>query len=244
MALIKCPECGREVSDKATSCPNCGYEINKSNGEQSTKSNKKWIVILICVFAVIACGVGAWWFLGSDETSKAKEAVTETSIYEDDEEEEDEEPMGVISVESLITTKTIEWCGSNQQIPVLASENSDIVATLKQLGFDIINQESKTFEEEGGESFIAEITTLKKENCSIETNGHDITITFGNVSDANKFINEAKEMGFKKSFEYEGRVDYNWALKDSDGSDMIMNDTGDIFMSQEGNKVSIYTAQP
>lgn len=24
MALIKCPECGKEISDKAISCPNCG----------------------------------------------------------------------------------------------------------------------------------------------------------------------------------------------------------------------------
>lgn len=24
MALIKCPECGKEISDKATACPNCG----------------------------------------------------------------------------------------------------------------------------------------------------------------------------------------------------------------------------
>lgn len=30
MALIKCPECGREVSDKASACPNCGYPISKS----------------------------------------------------------------------------------------------------------------------------------------------------------------------------------------------------------------------
>lgn len=30
MALITCPECGREVSDKATSCPNCGSPINNS----------------------------------------------------------------------------------------------------------------------------------------------------------------------------------------------------------------------
>ena len=28
MALLKCPECGKEISDKATSCPNCGYPIN------------------------------------------------------------------------------------------------------------------------------------------------------------------------------------------------------------------------
>ena len=29
MALIKCPECGREISDRATSCPNCGYPISQ-----------------------------------------------------------------------------------------------------------------------------------------------------------------------------------------------------------------------
>lgn len=27
MAIIKCPECGKEVSDKAKSCPNCGCPI-------------------------------------------------------------------------------------------------------------------------------------------------------------------------------------------------------------------------
>ena len=27
MALIKCPECGAEVSDKAEACPKCGYPI-------------------------------------------------------------------------------------------------------------------------------------------------------------------------------------------------------------------------
>lgn len=27
MALIECPECGKEVSDSAVSCPNCGFGI-------------------------------------------------------------------------------------------------------------------------------------------------------------------------------------------------------------------------
>lgn len=29
MALIKCPECGKEVSDKAYNCPNCGYPFDE-----------------------------------------------------------------------------------------------------------------------------------------------------------------------------------------------------------------------
>lgn len=29
MALIKCTECGKEISDKAASCPNCGAVVKK-----------------------------------------------------------------------------------------------------------------------------------------------------------------------------------------------------------------------
>jgi ribosomal protein L37E len=29
MALIVCPECKRQVSDKAKACPNCGYPIEE-----------------------------------------------------------------------------------------------------------------------------------------------------------------------------------------------------------------------
>lgn len=31
MALILCPECKKEVSDKATNCPVCGYPIAANN---------------------------------------------------------------------------------------------------------------------------------------------------------------------------------------------------------------------
>ena len=29
MALVNCPECEHQVSDKASSCPNCGHPIKK-----------------------------------------------------------------------------------------------------------------------------------------------------------------------------------------------------------------------
>lgn len=32
MALFKCPECGRQISNKAVSCPGCGYPISKEVG--------------------------------------------------------------------------------------------------------------------------------------------------------------------------------------------------------------------
>lgn len=46
MALLKCPECGHQVSTSASSCPNCGFPVsrmNKSNSipevEQSSATN-------------------------------------------------------------------------------------------------------------------------------------------------------------------------------------------------------------
>ena len=31
MALIRCPECGREVSSQAPACPACGYPLQASD---------------------------------------------------------------------------------------------------------------------------------------------------------------------------------------------------------------------
>lgn len=43
MALIKCPECGKEVSDKATACINCGFplsNIETTSNEKTTNENE------------------------------------------------------------------------------------------------------------------------------------------------------------------------------------------------------------
>ena len=43
MALIKCSECGRDVSDKATACPNCGAPVQViSNAPDQSKNGWDW----------------------------------------------------------------------------------------------------------------------------------------------------------------------------------------------------------
>ena len=67
MALIKCPECGKEISDHAISCPNCGYVLPKSSktkdehnkwntDEMKTKSKKNTKFAIILTLAFIAVG--------------------------------------------------------------------------------------------------------------------------------------------------------------------------------------------
>lgn len=50
MALIKCPECGHEVSSEAKNCPNCGYpiaekiDLDKTQGETVKKENEEDLI--------------------------------------------------------------------------------------------------------------------------------------------------------------------------------------------------------
>lgn len=45
MALINCPECDKEVSDKANVCIHCGYPLNEFKSETILDSQSKKVVI-------------------------------------------------------------------------------------------------------------------------------------------------------------------------------------------------------
>jgi RNA polymerase subunit RPABC4/transcription elongation factor Spt4 len=61
MPLIKCPECGKEISDQAQSCPHCGNPIKPVVIEQTGKKWKlaKVITWLIFWFGAVLILVGA-----------------------------------------------------------------------------------------------------------------------------------------------------------------------------------------
>jgi len=62
MALIKCSECGKEISDKAKQCPNCGIDFVKEKNKETNKKIKQEIKkkipfvkkIVIIVISIIA----------------------------------------------------------------------------------------------------------------------------------------------------------------------------------------------
>jgi len=66
VALISCPECKKEISDKALSCPSCGYPLKTNTGneadlvEATTKTpnqesnNFNWDKVILCPY----CGKG------------------------------------------------------------------------------------------------------------------------------------------------------------------------------------------
>ena len=42
MSLIRCSECGKEISDKANTCPHCGAPVEKSETAAETPKAKVW----------------------------------------------------------------------------------------------------------------------------------------------------------------------------------------------------------
>ena len=67
MALIRCKECGKEISDQAKVCPNCNYDVRKQVQEAKSntpeglerKKKKNMLITLLVVFAL----VGLIWFV-------------------------------------------------------------------------------------------------------------------------------------------------------------------------------------
>ena len=73
MALIKCPECDKDISDTIKKCPNCGYKFKK-------EINKKYIVIIsIIVIAVIIGSVITTIILSNNKKQAEIECIIDTN---------------------------------------------------------------------------------------------------------------------------------------------------------------------
>lgn len=73
MALIKCPECGKEISDTSKTCIHCGYKIEKEiNTKPQARRRKKWLIPVIIggiVLTLLVAGLPLiyliWYFLSN-----------------------------------------------------------------------------------------------------------------------------------------------------------------------------------
>lgn len=111
MALIKCPECGNDVSDKAIKCPRCGYPLKQEEiktvpeqkednfnssedsafevGEKKKKGTKKIGIYVGGALLLLVASVGS--FVGKianqpfavNEMSLSKWKLTDSDTYSD-----------------------------------------------------------------------------------------------------------------------------------------------------------------
>lgn len=75
MALINCPECGKEISDTAKHCPNCGFKIKGKK-----KNGKKVGIVIGVIIIVLIVGILFFVFGGKSKEQKFYEDITYNCI--------------------------------------------------------------------------------------------------------------------------------------------------------------------
>ncbi len=60
MSLVNCIECGKQISEYATSCPHCGYSylttFNEGPATTIQKTYKKWKAVRLVSWLIIVSG--------------------------------------------------------------------------------------------------------------------------------------------------------------------------------------------
>ncbi|WP_148629484.1 zinc ribbon domain-containing protein [Bacillus sp. E214] len=113
MALIRCPECGKEISDTSEVCINCGYKLLKKDSPLGIlkKFNKKIllsgaailvIVVWILTFFFQSSAKGEWWTEGNSISASLtlNSDGTADILYLRGEDEDDGISKGIVLAES------------------------------------------------------------------------------------------------------------------------------------------------
>jgi len=88
MAIIKCQECGREISDTADFCPHCGWNLKQKRKERAQKQAQKELdgclsLVVKCALGLIIVGViSLIFFPEKPEVKKCKEECNENPYYD------------------------------------------------------------------------------------------------------------------------------------------------------------------
>ena len=98
MALIICPECGKEVSDKAENCIHCGYPLKAHLGIKKTANKTNYIKYIIAIgILMLVCIVIAFGFKAID---KIKETNNNSLVFKSAE-------KNFTTLENIVVTKGI-----------------------------------------------------------------------------------------------------------------------------------------
>lgn len=150
MALIKCSECGAEISDKATECPKCGCPVEVSAATETAENKKKGPVKLIIIIALAllllaAVGFGVFKLTNKPDTSGLYNGFEWGMTYDEVLKRLPEDAL-TKDEKNLIAVNNIDYEGK-EGIDVLVSYNFPDV-TLSKITLYITNSDDSSYTDE------------------------------------------------------------------------------------------------
>lgn len=144
MSLIKCSECGKKVSDKATTCPNCGCPVNDKENNVSEESNsnnaqkpkrKSGCLKLILIFFVICIGISIVIAIRAPKKSAISESISASETSTQPEEITEDTKQAAKLADKQIWEYILPIINANNQLMQIigneSSSNLDIYNTAK-----------------------------------------------------------------------------------------------------------------
>lgn len=144
MSIIKCPECKRKVSDKASNCPKCGFSVKdyKPTQEQIDEQNKKskerkrrvkkiiiTTVAIITSLCIICCAIyigGELWYSYQQEQEE-KEYKMKYPLFSRDSYILSADPYGLTNEYNVIGKQISTVLGEGKYV-----ENEDYTISTEQ----------------------------------------------------------------------------------------------------------------
>ena len=82
MALIKCSECGKEISSNARSCPHCGNptQNRKIDVDKEVSALKKVLIVGVIIFSIAIVGLLIGIFIQSHTYTSVENGVTKSEF--------------------------------------------------------------------------------------------------------------------------------------------------------------------
>ncbi len=86
MSLIKCPKCGKKISDKSKSCVHCGKSLKTENKEKIRKSSdkKKILILSIIILIILIVSFVVFFTNNKTENESLEEILSEYTWVSDD----------------------------------------------------------------------------------------------------------------------------------------------------------------
>jgi len=201
MALIKCTECGAEISEHAKKCPHCGVVIAPTTSHgQNNRSKSIWIWSILSVIIILGCIV--FYLMESPKTENTNNGNITTLANNNEAElpidvlsfcyfSTDEEVMDIKKVSQLLQTlQELNFKKSSE-----AETEIDFAADDSYTDFRKIK--SCTYERGEGQNYIkVKITGIDSE-YDIIRDGY-IEIVFTNKNLVNAFLTDAESNNFTK----------------------------------------------
>ena len=78
MAMIECPECGRMVSDEATTCPECGYPVGGHPRNSRRRHQQRRLTPPV---AQQAMSLRVWLAFSSQDLDNSCKAVSDEQSF-------------------------------------------------------------------------------------------------------------------------------------------------------------------